>query len=112
MLEFFGAAAWARIVAPGFLKRGLCITLCDPLHDIRRRATASEFRGHEAHIRIDMVNEHLVACAKVIEAGFSLWSSGEPMLGTLAVAGKTHVALTAVFWQSGFFCLSKASLLI
>ena len=59
----------------------------------------AEFVGHESHVRIDVLEEALVARAKVIQPGLAVGRADEAMLGALAVAGKADIAGAAVTGQ-------------
>ena len=59
-----------------------------------------------------MAEKHLVAGAQVVQASFAIWSVGESMLGTLAIAGKPNVAFAAVSRQCRFLRFAEAALLV
>jgi hypothetical protein len=106
MLELVAAAAGTTIVAAGFLEGGPCLAYCDPIHNVRRRAMRGEFRRHEAHIGIDVPEEHFVAGAEVIETGLAVGCVQKAMLGALAVGSPPcHAKLTtgaswaAMYWR-------------
>src|SRR5690348_3734135 len=97
---FSAAAARAGIVTAGTFGRagagGFHIAGTRPLDDVGGRTLGTKFVCHEAHVRIDVVEEHFVSGAQVIQAGFAVGSANEAMLGTFTVAGKAHVAFAAV----------------
>jgi len=70
-----------------------------------------EFPGHEPHVRIDMVEELLVPGAKIIEALLAVGCADKSVLGTFAVAGKSHFAFTAISRQSVKLVLAELALL-
>ena len=59
-----------------------------------------------------MAEKHLVAGAQVVQASFAIWSVGESMLGTLAIAGKPNVAFAAVSRQRRFLRFAETALLV
>ena len=60
----------------------------------------AELFSHEAHVGIDVMEEELVTCAKVVQARFAFRSFDESMFGAFAVAGKTDIAFPAVARQA------------
>src|SRR5215470_20050174 len=55
-------------------------------NDVGRRRTSSQLLGHEAHRRVDVVEEVLVAGAEVVEAGLAVGRLNEAVLRAAAVA--------------------------
>ena len=70
-----------------------------------------EFLGHKFHIRVDMLEEYLIACAQVIEPFFAIRGSDKAVLGTFPVAGKAHFAFAAIARKGIEFVQPKLSLL-
>src|SRR5260370_31519577 len=64
-------------------------------HDICRRASGAEFRRHELHERIDVVEEVLVTRAEIVESGFTVGCVQESMLWTFSIASESHIAFAA-----------------
>ena len=96
-------------------RRGVCGTRASPgsgpLHHSRRRSILFQFLSHEAHIRIDVMEEMLVARAEIVQPILARRCLHEAVLGTLAVAGKTHIAFAAVGGKTDLLCVAKARLL-
>src|ERR1035438_8585186 len=96
-------------------RRGICCIRASsgsgPLHHSRWRSILLQLFSHEAHIRIDVMKEMLVARAEIVKPILARRRLRKAMLGTLAVAGKTHIALTAISGQRKFLCIAKARLL-
>ena len=53
----------------------------------------------QLHRLIDVVEEHLVTRAQIVQARLTIRRSDESVFRTGAVARKTHVAFAAVTWQ-------------
>src|SRR5438874_9769525 len=102
VLEFATTATWTRIVSSCFRERFLQLRLfgCQDQHHLCRGTVAAQELGHHPHRLIDMFEECLVARAQVIQPWLSIRRLDEAVLGTLAVAGEAHLALTAVLWQA------------
>ena len=102
VLEFASTATWTRIVSSCFRERFLQLRLfgCQDQHHLCRGTVAAQELGHQPHRPIDMFEEGLVARTQVIQSGLPIGRLDEAVLGTLAVAGETHLALTAVLWQA------------
>jgi hypothetical protein len=62
-----------------------------PLHHSRRRTILLEFLCHEAHVRIDVMKEVLIAGAEIIQSVLARRGFRKAVLGTLAVTGETHI---------------------
>src|ERR1035438_2558180 len=96
-------------------RRGICCIRASsgsgPLHHSRRRSILLQLFSHEAHIRIDVMKEMLVAGAEIIQPIFARCRLRETMLGTLAVTSKAHIAFAAIGGQPKFFCIAKTRLL-
>jgi hypothetical protein len=82
-----------------------------PLHHARRRSILLELFCHEAHVRINVMEEMLVSSAEVIEPILARRRLRKTVLGALAVAGETHIARSAIGGQSDFLGIAKARLL-
>src|SRR4029434_5676363 len=93
LLVFPAAATRAGVVASrtgGF--RGHDLSASHPRHDVGRRPLVAELFSQKAHVGVDMREEELVTCAKVVQARFAFRSFDESMFGAFAVAGKTDIA--------------------
>ena len=70
-----------------------------------------EFLGHESHIRIDVMEEVLVPRAQVVQAVLAGCGLRKAVLGTLPIAGKAHIACTAIGGEPGLLVIPKTCLL-
>lgn len=111
MLELPPAPAWTRIVPASLLKRFLMLLCGYPSHDVRGRSIRRQLSGHESHVRVDMTEEHLIAGAQIVQAGFAVGRFGEPMFGALAIAGEPDVAFAAVTREGRFLGFAEGTLL-
>ena len=57
------------------------------------------------------MEEMLVARAEIVQPVLAGCRLRKAMLGTLAIAGKTHIALTAIGGKANFLCIAKTRLL-
>ena len=91
VLEFEAAATGTWVVAPGLGKTVFQVRILprQVAHDVGRRSPGLEFGGHKAHRPIDVGEEGLVPCTKIVDA------SGEAVLGAATVADKVDLALAA-----------------
>src|SRR6516165_2322974 len=82
-----------------------------PPHHVCGRSPGSQLRCHKPHMRINMVEERLIASTKVIQARFSVRSLQEPMLRALTVTGESYVAFSAVLRKSRLLGITEVLLL-
>ena len=76
-------------------------------HHVRGRASCLEFFRHEAHVRVNMVEEVFVPFTQIIQSRLAIRSIEKTMFGTLSMARKAHRALTAHGGQRSKFVRSK-----
>ena len=54
-----------------------------------------QLRGHELHVRVNVVKEVFVAGAEIVQAGFAVGRGEEPMFWAFPVAREPDIAFTA-----------------
>jgi len=65
---------------------------------------------HETHVWIDVV-ETALPRAQIVQSRFAIRRLREAMLGTFAIAGKPHFAVSAVLRQAALLGLAELGLL-
>jgi len=80
------------------------------MHDVDHWSPVMQLLSHFRHYRLNVFEETPVTLTQVVEPGLSFWSTGKPVSGTLTIADKPEVTISAVFWQGRF--LSTAKLLL
>src|SRR5664279_3776103 len=82
-----------------------------PLHHPGRRSILPQLFSHKAHVRIDVMEEVLVAGAQIVEPILARCCLSEAVLGALSVASEAHIAFSAIFGKSSFLRIAKSRLL-
>ena len=80
------------------------------MHDVDHWPPVTQLHSHFRHYRLNVFEETSITLTQVVEPRLSFWSTGKPVSGTLTVADKTKVTISAVSWQGRF--LSTAKLLL
>src|SRR2546421_8748297 len=96
-LVFLAAPARTRIIAANVLSRFLLPR--QHLHYLRRRPPMRQQIGHRLHVGIDVPEKFLISRAQIVQPRLAIGRQNKPMLRTLAVARKLHIALAAIFRQ-------------
>jgi hypothetical protein len=78
------------------------------LHDLVGKSALAQKAGHGLRRGVDMFEERLVADAQVVESKLAIRGRDEPVARTLAVAGESDVALSAVLGQAAQLCCPNA----
>ena len=85
--------------------------LLEKLHHIACRTACEEFLTHIIHIRSNVLEEDLIACAKIVKTWLAIGRLEEAQAGTLAVTSFEPPALTTLTGK-GFLLHSAESVLL
>lgn len=75
---------------------GLLVGPARVLHHPRRWTPIQQFASHEFHVGRDVMKELFVSSAKVVQPGFAVRRTREPVLRAFSIAGKADIAIAAV----------------
>ena len=80
-----------------FIERWVLFAIREEGHDFCGCAAGVEKGGHLLHVGINVGEEAFVRGAEIVETVLAVGRLDETVFWAFAVAGKTHVALAAVF---------------
>ena len=81
-------------------------------HNVGGRPVIADELRHRAHVRVDVMQEHLVAFAQPVQSRFSGRCGDEAVLWTFTVADEHDIALAAPFRQLVELVVSEFFLLL
>lgn len=98
-LKFDAAATRTDVVATHATKALLVVGAHDR-RDVGHGSAGSQQLGHDLHLAINVMKERVIALTQIVETFVTFLRAHETIPRTLPVAGESHIAPQALWWQT------------